>query len=232
MIDSLQIAWQSLKDVWDDFVLLLMLNLLWSLTFILMLAPIVLLGTSQLILGLILSFLLFWLMPIVSGGLAYVTNQIARGIAVGMPTFVAGVKRYWAKSLIVALINIVVLLLIATNLQFYGFVLQGTWTNFALAAWLVVGLYWLIVQIYWFPMILELENEKVLLALRNALALVLISPVFSITTGLVVLILVVVSMILVVPAPLLLAGLVLLISNRATLSRLEVVRKKRDDFVE
>jgi hypothetical protein len=232
MIDALLSAWHSLKDIWEDFVLLVVLNVLWSLAFVLMLMPIFLLATTQFILGLILSFLLFWLLPIVSAGLSYVANQIARGVAANFQTFVTGVKRYWAKSLIVALINLVVLILIATNLQFYGYVLEGAWTNFALAAWLVVAIYWLIVQIYWFPMILELESEKVFVALRNALALVIISPAFSITTGLIMLVLLALCVVLVVPAALLMASLLLLISNRATRSRLEMVRKKREAMEE
>ena len=68
--------------------------------------------------------------------------------------------------------------LIAVNIQFYALVLQGTWTNFAVSIWVIIGIYWLIVQVYWVPMLLELENEKVLLSLRNALALPLVTPGF------------------------------------------------------
>ena len=103
---------------------------------------------------------------------------------------------------------------------------QGAWTRLALGIWLVLAGYWLLVQIYWFPIILEMENDRVLLGLRNALVLVILSPGFSIVTGLLMLLLLVVGTLLTVPAILLLASLLLLMANHATRSRLARVRKK------
>ena len=183
MADAFRITWQSLKDLWDDFVLLIMLNVVWSLSILLMLTPLLLWGSSNPILALALSFLFLWPLSIISGALCFVTNQITHGKAVSWGTFSTGLQRYWAKSLGVTVINLVAIALIVSNIQFYGFILQGTWTNFALSIWLVIGLYWLIIQIYWFPMILELKSEKVLQALRNALAMVIISPAFSVTAA-------------------------------------------------
>ena len=125
-----------------------------------------------------------------------------------------------------------VLALIAFNIQFYAFVVQGTWTIFAVSIWIVIGIYWLIVQIYWFPMLLELENEKVLLSLRNALALPLVTLGFSLTILLVLILLAVLSVILTVPLPLFMAVLLLLIANRATRSRIEMIQRKREGWKE
>jgi len=228
MIEALKVTWQSLKGFWEDFVLLVTLDLIWSLSVLLMIAPIFLLGSTYPLPALILSFLLFWPLPIVSAALCFVTSEIARGKAVRWGTFAVGLRRYWRKGLIVALINLVVLGLISINIRFYGFVVEGAWTNFAVSAWIVVGLYWLIAQIYWFPMILELESEKVLVALRNALALVIISPGFSLLLAIVLSLLAVVCILLTVPAPLIMAGLLLLIINLATQNRLAMVRRKRE----
>jgi hypothetical protein len=230
MADAFRITWQSLKDLWDEFVLLIMLNVVWSLSILLMIAPLLLWGGSNPIPAIALSFLLFWPLPIISGALCFVTNQIARGKAVGWGTFAAGLRRYWAKSLGVAVINLVVIALIVSNIQFYGFMLQGMWTNFALSIWLVIGLYWLITQIYWFPLILELKSEKVLEALRNALALVIVSPAFSIAAAIILAVLTVLCIVLTVPLPLFMTALLLLISNRATRNRLGHVRKKREGW--
>jgi hypothetical protein len=144
---------------------------------------------------------------------------------VGWGTFITGVRRYWTKSLIVALINVVVLILIATNIQFYGAILQGTWTNFALSIWLILGGYWLLVQVFWFPMILELESEKVLLALRNALLMVLATPGFSLTLSILIVLIIVLSVVLTAPAMLFTTALLLLMANHATRSRLAHARK-------
>ena len=232
MIDALRVTWQSLKDLWEEFVLLIMMNILWSLAALLAIAPLLLLGASNPILGLALSFVLFWILPIVTGALCFVTNQVVRGNAVGWGAFATGLRRYWLKSLIVTVINLVVLVLIAFNVQFYAFVLQGTWTIFAVSIWVIIGIYWLIVQIYWFPMLLELENEKVLLSLRNALALPIITPGFSLTIFLVLILLAVLCIVLTVPLPLFMAALLLLIANRATRSRIEMVQRKREGWKE
>lgn len=227
MIDAIRVTWQGLKDLWEDFVVLIMMNVVWSLVALLASAPL-LLGGSDLTLGLPLSFFLFWLLPIVSGALCFVANQVTRGYAVGWQTFAQGLRRYWLKSLIVAAINLVALVLIATNILFYALQLQGMWTNFAASIWVVIGIYWLIVQIYWFPMLLELESEKVFLSLRNALALPIITPGFSISMLAVLIVLAVLCTLLAVPLTLFMAAWLLLITNHATRSRIEMIRQKHE----
>jgi hypothetical protein len=232
MIDAITITWQGLRDLWDEFVFLVMLNVVWSLSILLAAAPLLLLGSANLWLALGLSLLLSIPIPIVSGALCFVTNQIAHEKAVGWDTFFTGLRRYWRKSLAVALINIVVLILLVANLQFYAFYLEGRWTIFATAAWILLGIYWFITQVYWFPMILELESERVLQALRNALSLVLVSPGFSLVLALIVFILTILCIGLTVPLPLLMAVLLLLITNRATINRIAVVREKHEARLE
>jgi len=226
MIDALRVAKFSLRDFWEEFVWLVLLNLLWILTVALPIIPLFVVADANLFLALTMSLLLALPLPIASGALCFVANQVSRGKAVDWGTFVTGLRRYWAKSLAVALINLVVLGLIATNLHFYGFILQGSWTAFALSAWLVVGIYWLLVQVFWFPIILELESEKVLLALRNALAMVIITPGFSLALAVVMVVLGALCIVLSVPAVLAMASLLLLMANHATRSRLAFVQKK------
>lgn len=226
MGEAFRVTWQSLKDLWDEFIILILLNIAWFLAIMVTLVPLLLWGTASPILALVLSFLLFWLVPVLSGALCFVTNQIAHGRAVGWETFLRGLRGYWAKSLIVALINLIVVVLIAANIFFYAYVMQGAWTNIAVSAWVIVALYWLITQIYWFPMILELESEKVLEALRNALLLVIASPAFSLTMAAILLALAVLCVGLTVPVPLFMASLLMLIINRATLSRVADIREK------
>jgi hypothetical protein len=226
MPDALQVAWYSIKDFWEEFVLLAILNFLWCLCAVLPVLPFLALNSLGLIWALVLSFPLALPLAVVSGALCFVTNQVARGKATNWAMFGQGVRRYWAKSLAVAAINVVVLVLIAGNIQFYAVIMQGGWTKYAVSAWLVVGIYWLLVQVFWFPMLLELENERVFLALRNSLVMVIITPGFSVTLALVLVLVTVLSVVVGVPLFLILAVLVLLISNHATRSRLAYVRKE------
>lgn len=227
MLDALHVARFSLRDLWDEFVLMVLLNLLWCLAVVLPIVPLLIPGNVGVLGVLALSLLLAIPLPVISGAFCFVANQVARGKVARWGTFGEGVRRYWVKSLAVALINLIAVVLIAANLQFYAVVLQGTWTSFALSAWAVVGLYWLLVQVFWFPMILEQENEKVFLALRNSMAMVIITPAFSLTLALILALFTVLSVALSVPAIVALGAFVLLVSNHATRSRLAYVKKKQ-----
>jgi uncharacterized membrane protein YesL len=229
VINAGTIIWKSVKDLWDELVLLVILNVIWAASALLVSAPLLLFGTTRPILALVLAFVLFWGFPIVSGALCFVTNQQVHGVAIGMGTFVTGLRKYWLKSVIVGLINLLVLGLLFLNIQFYALVMQGSWTYFAVAAWVLVTLYWSMVQIYWFPFILELESEKVLVALRHALMLVIISPGFSLAMALLLAVLTVLCVLLTVPIPLFMASLLLLIINRATHNRLDYVQQKQQE---
>lgn len=229
-MNVLGITWQSAKDFWEDFVFLLLMNVIWSLSVVLAVAPLLLLANTNPVLGLGLSLVLFVPVPIVSGGLCFVTNQISREKTVGWEAFFVGLRRYWAKSLVVALLNVIALILLVVNVQFYAAIVQGGWTLVVQIIFVVLGVYWLLVQIYWFPMILELESEKVFQALRNSLAMVLISPLFSLGVGVALLLLAVLCIALTIPALLIMAALLLLIMNHATRSRLAVVQEKREKW--
>jgi hypothetical protein len=226
MVDALRVIRLGLKDFWEEFVWLALLNLLWSVAVALPFVAILILSNASFPLALAVSLVCALPLPIVSGGLAYVTNQASRGRTVKWEMFVSGVRRYWAKGLLVALVNLVALILLLANLHFYGIVLQGAWTNFALSAWLLIGIYWLLAQVFWFPMILELESEKVFVALRYALAMVIVTPAFSLILGIGLLILTLLCVLLTVPAAVVMASLLLLIANHATRSRLAYVKKK------
>jgi len=227
--DALSVTWRSLKNLWDDFAFLITLNVLWTLDVLLLAVPLFALRNAGLgwVLGLMALILLP--LPVVSAGLCFVANQVTRGVAVSWATFASGMRRYWAKGLLAALINVVVLFLIGVNIRFYLVVVQGQWAVFIVSAWIVVAFYWLVAQLYWFPMLLEMKDEKLFLALRNALALVIVTPGFSIVLGLIVLLLIAACVLLTVPAALFLAVLLMLIANHATRSRIAHVRKQPYD---
>ena len=229
MRDALFITWRSLKNLWDEFAFLIALNVLWTLNVLLLAVPAFGLRNAGLGWVLALTALILLPLPVTSAGLCFVANQITRGVAVGWATFATGVRRYWAKSLLVALISVVVLFLIAVNIRFYLVVIQGQWAVVALSAWIVVAVYWLLAQLYWFPMLLEMKDERLFLALRNALAMVIVTPGFSIVLALIVALLIALCVLLTVPAALFLAVLLMLIANHATRSRIAHVRKQPYD---
>jgi hypothetical protein len=211
MLDVFRIVRFSIQDFWDEFVMLVLFNLLWSLAVFLPSLPVLLLGTlNPTSVG--LAALLALPLPVVSGALCYVTNQVSRGRIPDLGTLAIGLRRYWRKSLLVAGIN--VLALVAVLFTLY------------VVAWLVASVYWLLTQIYWFPMILELESESVWIGLRHSLALVLVSPGFTLLLGLILVVLGVVLVVTTLPAVVVLASFFLLIANHATRNRLAQIQKK------
>jgi uncharacterized membrane protein YesL len=226
MIEALQVAKFSLRDLWDDLVLLVLLNLVWAVAAALPAVPFLLIGNWDSVLIWVVVAVLAVPLPIISGALCWVTNQIARGKAVGWGTFTAGLRQYWGKSLIVTAINLLVVVLIVANVQFYDAILEGSWTVFAVIAWGLVAAYWLLVQVFWFPMILELESEKVFVALRNALGMVLMTPWFTLSLAVILLLLTVVSALLPFMVLVLSIPLLFLIANHATRNRLAWAHKQ------
>ena len=97
MIDALRVTWQSLKDLWEEFVLLIMINIVWTLAAILALAPLLLLGSSNPLLGLGLSFLLFWFLPHVAaafghGDVRFAISFMTDGFVGNDGEILAGIK--------------------------------------------------------------------------------------------------------------------------------------------
>lgn len=225
MLDTFRIIWLGLTDFWGDFVLMLMFNLVWSLVSLLPTLPFLALGTISWP-AVALAVLLALPLPVVSGALCYVANQVSRGLVPDLGMFSTGVRRYWRKSLLVALVNMVVVATVLVNLRFYGGILQGGWTSIIVVVWLVASIYWLLVQIYWFPMILELESESVWLALRNSLVMVLVSPGFTLLLGLLLAVMAVAFVATSLPAVLFLGSVFFLITNHATRSRLAAVQNR------
>jgi hypothetical protein len=226
MFDALRVIRLSLKDFWEEFVLLVMLNIVWTLAAVLPLAPLFLLQSVDLGILLLLSLVLALPLPIVTAALCFVTNQISRGKIANWGTFMLGVRRYWAKGLVLMAVNLAALILFVVNLQFYAVMLEGSLAFIVLTVWVTIGLYWLLVQVFWFPMILELESEKILSALRNALIMVVVTPGFSVVLGFSLLLLIALSILLTVPAVLVTTSMVFLIINHATRSRLAFAKQE------
>jgi uncharacterized membrane protein YesL len=196
----LQVIVRALSDWWDDWVNMALIGLVWSLSWV------------TIVLG-----------PPATFGLYYVTNQLAHGRSLGLSGFVEGGKRYFAKSWLWMLLNLVVAGVVVTNAWFYA-QFDADWAVIVRVFPPFLGLAWLVVQFYALPYLMEQEEESLRLALRNGLFTLLAAPVYTaVVAGLAALI-AVLSVWLV--APLLLGGpcLIAVLGNRAVRERLETYR--------
>jgi uncharacterized membrane protein YesL len=193
----LQVVGRALRDWWDDWVNLAVINLL-----------------------LALAWLTILLGPPATFGLYYVTNHLAHGQSLGPPGLIAGGRRYFLASWRWMLLNLAVGVLLSVNIIFYDS-LPAVWANYVQAAFIILGLAWLIVQFYALPYAMEQAEPRLGLALRNGLFTALAAPGYTLVIGAVAGLVAILSIgtvaLLFLGGPCLLAVL----GNRAVIERLE-----------
>jgi len=198
---------QALRDWWDDWVNMVVINLVW-----------------------LLCWLTVVLGPPATFGIYYVTNQLAHGQSLGLRGMIEGGKRYFFHSWLWMLLNLAVGLLLTVNLMFYQ-QFTSTWAELLRAFHVFLGLVWLIVQFYALPYLMEQERKHLGMALRNGLFTALASPGYTLVVAGLAALVVVLS--LVVIAPLFLGGpcLIAALGNRAVRERVETyrVRERESD---
>ncbi len=186
----------SLRDLYDEMLVLVLVNLLWF----------------------ILSLPVITLPPALMG-MIYVTNRVARGESIRAGMFLDGFRRYFLAGWLFALTNLVAGGFIVFSIQFYGR-FEGTLTSMVRLLWLYILVAWILVQLYALPLLVEQKEPRVSLALRNGTLLVARNPVFAILLALVVALEVSLCVALAVPVALLVAAMVGLLLNRAVLALL------------
>ena len=193
----LQIIGWALRDWWDDWVNMAVINLLWW-----------------------LCWLTLALGPPATFGLYYVTNQLAQGKSLGPKGLLEGGRRYFGLSWLWFLLNLAAVLVWGVNYFFYAS-LTTAWAGFLQAFFLLLGLAWLLVQFYALPYLMEQEQKQLRLALRNGFLTALAAPGYTLVVAGVAAALTVISISAVVPlflgGPCLLAAL----GNRAVRERME-----------
>jgi len=175
--EAFSVLWQTLKSTWEELYSLAIVNLVWLLSWGLPLALVANLQSAAIMIPtMVLSALLF---VVTMSGIYHVTSRVARGTTFHFSDFIDGIKLYWWRSLLWLLVNGVAFFLISTNLRFYPTILQGTWAIIVGGFWMAVLFFWTIMQFYFWPVLVQQEQPKMLLAWRNAAYLILASPFYA-----------------------------------------------------
>ena len=201
----LQVVAQALSDWWDDWINMALISLVWLLCWV------------TVVLG-----------PPATFGLYYVTNQLAHGRSLGLRGLLEGGRRYLRQSWLWMLLNLLVAVVVVTNVWFYG-QFDADWAAIARPFPLLLGLAWLVVQFYALPYLMEQKTESLRPALRNGLFTLLAAPGYTaVVAGLAALV-AVLSVVLV--APLFVGGpcLIAALGNRAVRERLETYRVREQE---
>jgi uncharacterized membrane protein YesL len=182
-----------------------------------------------------INFLWFFAcLPIVTaipatGALFYSTNKLVHGNGADWRTFVEGFRACFRFSWGWGLLNVIVVVLLVSNYLFYAQMQRGAGTLPWLPALVIVITFlWLMLQVYIFPLMLQQEKPSLRNALRNALIILIRRPFYTVAVTLVIVLIVVVSTLLLVPAWVFItASLCAYIANASTLSAIEKITGKQ-----
>ena len=132
-------------------------------------------GTIMLFVSLLIIPLPFALI-----GVWMIAHRAVRGLGVNWGLYRDAVKAYGMQSLWLTLVLLLGYVLLASNLWFYSTPeispLPDNIAVWMLPLWLFIGLVWTGITFYAHAFLIELEEPKLLMILRNSLSLTLLNP--------------------------------------------------------
>jgi uncharacterized membrane protein YesL len=136
--------------------------------------------------------LLILTIPPAFAGLYYATNQLAQDEPVTRRTFFEGFKKYFLVSYGWFLSNGVVLSLLLFNISL-GIQVSEKWLQILTGFYWILIVIWLCFQIYTFPFLIQQEEPKLILAIRNSAILWLKHGIFNLSLSIIIGLLVIIS---------------------------------------
>ncbi len=214
MAEFFRVFWEAIKDFWEELLLLALMNLLT----VLFAFPVV-------------TF------PPALAGLWSAANLVAKGKAIHWSDYFDGFRHYFWKAWRLALINILVLVVIYTNIRFYTPGVAPFKINQSVSTWIstfftLTGIVWLMIQMYPMALLLEQEDERVRLALRNAAFLTALKPGFTLLLFVALVLIAIVSSLITILWVLVTLSFFAVLCNKAVLHLLEPYRKQAQQLKE
>jgi uncharacterized membrane protein YesL len=193
--------WQAFQQWWDDLVKQALINLIWS-----------------------LSWLTIILGPPVTFGVYYVESEYVRGSNPGLPGLLEGSRKYFFKSWVWMLVNLLVGILIYASANAY-LQIGGFWATAARDVTILLGSAWFIIQFYALPILMVQERKSLLEAWRNSLFMSFASPLYLLVLLLFLIFAGAFSLLLIFPIILGYFTLVSILANQAVKDRLEAFQE-------
>ena len=138
---------------------------------------------AALVLPSIYSLLLLLPIPFGFAGIWIIAHRAVRGLSVKWPRYWEAVKEYGLKSLLLTLIILAGYAILLGNIWFYNSPDISPFppkvAGIITPLWLVLALVWTGVAFYAEAFLIELEEPKILLILRNGLSLTVLRPLVT-----------------------------------------------------
>lgn len=220
-------TWQSMKALWEDMLILVLMNLVTIAPVILMLFFVYetaasLQAGNPALTGVFAALALISLIPLppAMAGLWSVANRASDKLAIHWSDYFEGFRRFFWKSLGLALTNLLVLAILLSNVWFYTpsnnpFNLGPSVSLVIRMLFLILTALWLAYQMYPMALLLEQEDQRLRVAFRNAGVLFITRAGFTILLALVLAIVIAISTYLIAPLFLLTLSFVAVVCNQA-----------------
>jgi hypothetical protein len=194
---SLHVIWRALKNWYDDWFNLFILNFLVTLSWV------------TIILG-----------PPMVFGLYEIGRELAHGRSNGPGELFRAAKRHFLASWLWMLSNIVAAVVVLVNVSFY-WQMGKSWSIILVSIFLFLGIFWAMMQVYVVPYYMEQMNKSLRLAYRNAALTFLASPGYTLVLFLYAAFWLIVSFGFILPLILGAPSLAVVTSNYAVMERLQ-----------
>ncbi|MGQ0605169.1 MAG: hypothetical protein ACT4QE_26125 [Anaerolineales bacterium] len=129
----------------------------------------------------VLSWFTVVLGPPATFGMYYVAHRLAREQTISLGDLWIGLRRYFVKSWIWMLFNLVVALTVWINISFYSQFGGVWWATLLQGVFVSFGAGWAMMQFFAVPYVLELKDESFRTGLRNSAYTFLASPAYALT---------------------------------------------------
>lgn len=244
MINAFRVLWKTVKSIWEDMLLLVLMN---GLTFLAALPAAIaayliisfgfeIVRPQNAAVTLVFMALALMLMAIPLfipfagcwAGLYTVCHRVTNGFAISWELFFSAFRKgiwSWWRYLLLAF---GVLILLALNFLWYPVQFPDeAWVPWVQGAWLAGMMFWVAVQFYVFPFYVEQEIKSWKVALQNGALIAGANPVFTLVLLVVVLALLAVSLGIVPPVFVLLGWLFWVMSgSEAVADRVKAYRDR------
>ncbi|MBC8446354.1 MAG: DUF624 domain-containing protein [Chloroflexi bacterium] len=207
MTDAWQVFRKTLGDLWNEFYLLAMANVLWA-------ALNLLLVTG----------------PPATAGLFVLTHRLACGEAAGLRDFFEGFRRYFWRSWLWAIVAGAGFFILGGDVVLIGSLSSANYVIFIQGFFLMLLFLWAFLLLHAFPLILEQERPSLHLALRNGLVMLAGNRGFSVTLFGLALLVALLSTLLFAPWGIITVVFLALLGNHAVLNRLAVHRATQEEL--
>jgi hypothetical protein len=228
MINPIRPIWAALRDVFDEFVLLMGCNIIWCLLSL----PLLWVAYVFLSSGATVPAALATMVGVLPAGpataaMAYVANRVSEGRATRFGEFFGAMRTYARQGWLILGIWMLGLLVILVDIGFYlGFGnLVGA---LILGLWIYLLVVWLALLIYLFPLMAMQEQFSLRLLARSAGLMVVGRPIFTFINLALMLLLIWVSALAIVPILVISVAFLNVWSARATRTLIDDARRRRE----